>query len=210
MLIHIIFFLVSAFRWLQVNYIEVVAVVTGLLYVFYTIKENRVLWIFGVISSALYIIVFITSEIYAYALLYIYYVIIGCYGWYTWSVKNNDPESKGSSIVIKRASSGKIIMFLILTFVMAAPVYFLLIFFTSSDMAMMDALLTAGSMVATWMLTRKYIEQWIFWIVIDVLSCILMIFKELYPSAILFFVYTLFAIKGYLEWKKNLEAATPN
>ena len=59
-------------------------------------------------------------------------------------------------------------------------------------------------MVATWMLTQKMIEQWIFWIAIDVLSCSLMIYKGLYPSSLLFAAYALLALKGYIEWKKEL------
>ena len=63
-------------------------------------------------------------------------------------------------------------------------------------------------MVATWMLTQKLIEQWLFWIVIDLLSASVMIYKELYPSAILFLVYTLLAVKGYIAWKKDMKAPT--
>jgi nicotinamide mononucleotide transporter len=72
-------------------------------------------------------------------------------------------------------------------------------------MALMDAILTSGGMVATWMLTQKFIEQWIFWIIINVLSFAVMIYKGLYPSAFLFAVYELMAIKGYFEWKKVLK-----
>jgi nicotinamide mononucleotide transporter len=99
---------------------------------------------------------------------------------------------------------------LAVTLVLIVPFYFVLKKFTPSDMALADALLTSGGIVATWMLTQKLIEQWLFWIVIDLLSMGVMIYKELYPSAILFFVYTLLAIKGYMEWKKEMKVRTEN
>lgn len=77
-------------------------------------------------------------------------------------------------------------------------------------MALVDALLTSGGIVATWMLTQKLIEQWLFWVVIDLLSMGVMIYKELYPSALLFLVYTLLAIKGFEEWKKEMKLQTTN
>jgi nicotinamide mononucleotide transporter len=66
--------------WFQHHYIEVFAVISGLIFMFFTIKENILLWLFGIISSALYVWIFYESGIYAYSLLYIYYVIIGFYG----------------------------------------------------------------------------------------------------------------------------------
>ena len=90
--------------------------------------------------------------------------------------------------------------------ILAIPIYFALIHFSDSNMAIADALLTSGSIVATWMLTQKFIEQWIFWILINTLSIGAMIFKELYPSALLFAVYALLAVKGYFDWSKELKS----
>ena len=92
-------------------------------------------------------------------------------------------------------------------FLFAIPVYFLLKKYTETDVAWLDALLSSAGMVATWMLTQKFLEQWIFWIIIDVLTCSLMIYKGLFPSSILFLAYTLLALKGFITWKKELEAA---
>jgi nicotinamide mononucleotide transporter len=193
-------FICNAFSWIQQNTIEILAVSSGLIYVYYTIKEKNILWFFGIISSALFVWIFIDSRIYAYGLLYVYYVLIGIYGWYNWAKGSSDKEP----LKVQKASGRFLFGCIAATILIAIPVFFILKAFTDSDMAFLDALLTAGGMVATWMLTQKILDQWLFWIVIDLLSFGVMIYKDLFPSALLFLVYTLLAIKGYFEWKKEL------
>jgi nicotinamide mononucleotide transporter len=195
----------EATHWLLQHFIEIIAVLSGLMYVIYTIRENILLWLFGIISSALYIWVFYHSGIYAYSLLYVYYVIIGFYGWYNWSRKPAGSQQKENPVRIRHTSRLYLSGCIIFTIVLSIPLYFLLKRYTDSDMAATDALLTSGGMIATWMLTQKYIEQWLFWILIDSVSFGAMIYKGLYPSAFLFLVYALLAVKGYLEWNKELK-----
>lgn len=196
----------SVLSWLQLNYLELAAVITGLLYVIFTIRENILLWFFGIVSSALYVWIFFRSGIFAYSLLYIYYVIIGFYGWYNWSRK---PSKQAGGLRIRKAPARCLWSGLAITLILVVPLYLVLKKF-SSDMALIDALLTSGGFVATWMLTQKWIEQWLFWIAIDLLSMGVMIYKELYPSALLFLVYALLAIKGYMEWKNEMKLQTTN
>jgi nicotinamide mononucleotide transporter len=194
----------NVFSWLQQHLIEIIAVITGILYVIYTIKEKILLWFFGIVSSALYVWIFIKSGIYAYALLYVYYVVIGIYGWYNWS--RSDNETNSVAVKIGRTPLRWLIVCVSVIFIFTLPVYLTLKNFTDSDMAFTDALLTSGGIVATWMLTQKFIEQWLFWIVINAISCGAMIYKGLYPSAFLFLVYAILAVKGYTEWNKDLKA----
>jgi nicotinamide mononucleotide transporter len=194
----------TSVHWLQLHYIELLATITGLLYVIYTIRENNLLWLFGIISSGLFVCVFYNSGIFAYATLYVYYVLIGIYGWYNWSRKLPDKEGGQGNIVIRRASATMIVSCLAISILLAVPLYFILKEYTDSDIALLDAILTSSGMVATWMLTQKIFEQWLFWIVIDLLSFGVMILKGLYPSSLLFLAYTILAIKGYFEWKKAL------
>jgi len=191
----------SVLQWMSVHYIEIIATLAGFLYIFYTIRENTLLWLFGNISSALFAWVFFQSHIYAYAALYVYYVIIGFYGWYHWWKHS---RSDTESLHIRRTTPAMFVACIAASFVVAIPVYVALRYFRESDIAWLDALLTGSGMVATWMLTQKYIEQWLFWIVIDILSLALVAYKGLYPSSVLFAAYTLLAVKGYIEWKRKL------
>lgn len=76
-------------------------------------------------------------------------------------------------------------------------------YLTDSEVPIGDGFTTAGSVVATWMLARKIKEHWIFWIIIDFVSLVLYIDKGLYPTAVLFFVYTTMAVIGYIEWLRD-------
>lgn len=192
----------SVFSWLHLHYLEIFAVITGLLYVVFTIREKVILWLFGILSSGLYVWIFYQSSLFAYAVLYIYYVFIGIYGWYNWTRK---PSGTGQQLLAIRKTPFLLRWMCILaTGILVLPLFLILKKFTTPGMALADAVLTSGGMVATWMLTQKYIEQWIFWMAIDLLSMAVMIYKELYPSAILFLVYGLLAIKGYYTWKKEI------
>jgi nicotinamide mononucleotide transporter len=193
-------------HWLVLHYLKIsewLATITGFIYLYYTIREDIRLWIYGIISSALFAWVFFKSLIYANSLLYIYYVIIGFYGWYAWSRtgKENDKEAK---LAIHRSSFKMLVAYIASSFLLAIPVYFILKKFSDSDAPLIDSLLTTGGMVATWMLTQKLIEQWIFWIVIDLIWCGLTIYKGMYPTLLLFAAYTILAFKGYFEWKKEM------
>jgi nicotinamide mononucleotide transporter len=193
----------NAIDWLQTHYLEIIAVTTGLLYILFTIRGKILLWLFGIISSAIYVWIFYKSKIYAYSLLYIYYVIIGFYGWYNWAGKKEG--SGDNSLLIRHTPVKWLAGCIVSTVLIAVPVYFILIRFTDSDMALLDAVLTSGGMVATWMLTQKFVEQWLFWIILNALSLSAMLYKSLYPSAVLFLVYDVLAVKGYFDWKKEIQ-----
>jgi nicotinamide mononucleotide transporter len=193
-------------QWFVLHYIKIfewLATITGFLYIYYTIREDTRLWIYGIISSALFAWVFYKSLIYANSLLYVYYVIIGFYGWYAWS-RSEKEENREARLTIHRSSVKKLVVYIAVSIILAIPVYFILVKFSDSDAPLIDALLTTGGMVATWMLTQKLIEQWIFWIIIDLIWCGLMIYKAMYPTLLLFMAYTILAFKGYFEWKKDL------
>jgi nicotinamide mononucleotide transporter len=197
-------FLFDPLYWINSHLLEIIAVITGLLYVVYTIRKNIRLWIFGTISSALYVWIFYQSALYAYGTLYIYYVVMGIYGWYQWRRKVTDNQGRKVEPPVRSISGKFLLRLIVISLGASLPVFLLLRKYNGDQLALADALLTASGMVATWMLTQKMIAQWLFWIVIDLLSMGVMIYKGLYPSAILFLVYALLALKGYNEWKKEI------
>ena len=92
--------------------------------------------------------------------------------------------------------------------VLLTPVFgYYLDSFTDSDVPYYDGATTVFSFIATWMMTRKIIQNWLLWIVVDIASAGLYLYKGLYLTALLFVLYTLMAVYGYLEWKKHLNAA---
>ncbi len=190
-------------QWLRLHWLEAAGTLTGLLYVLYTIRKSNLLWLFGGISSALYIIVFYQSRIYAYMIVYAYYVGMSFYGWYNWTRIRRVDGQEEAELQVKRVDATGLFMYMAASLITGSLFYLLLRLFTDSDTAVADAVLSASSMTATWMLARKILQHWLFWIAIDMASLGLMIYKGLYPSALLFLTYTVLAIKGYIEWKKE-------
>ncbi|MCK4465617.1 MAG: nicotinamide mononucleotide transporter [Bacteroidales bacterium] len=197
------------FQWLFEHYIEIFAAIAGLLYLFFSIRQNIWLWPLGLVTSALFVYVFFTDSLYADMGLNVYYVVISIYGWYHWLYSGE--TGKKNSLKVSRLSKWLTFKLILLTFI----VYWVLVFalhklpewfdIAPAELLYLDAFTTAASVVATWMLARKIIEHWIVWIVIDSLSMGMYFYKGLYPTMILFFVYTIMAIKGYTEWKKDLQ-----
>jgi nicotinamide mononucleotide transporter len=184
-------------------WIEFFGVVTGIIYVILEVKQNRMLWPLGIITSAAYVIIFFTGKFYADMGLQLYYVLISIYGWYFWS--RSGAASERGELPVVRINRMQI---LVLAFVFAsiwAGIYLILNRFTDSTVPFGDSFTTALAIVATWMLTRKIIEQWFLWIIANVVSIGLYIYKGLYPTVILYAVYTGMAVYGYIEWKRSMQ-----
>ena len=192
--------------WLIENWIEVFGVISGLLFLYFEIKENYLMWPLGLITSALYFVIFFKSKFYADMSLQIYYVAISVYGWYFWT-KGGQTDKK-EDVPITKLNFRQSIMYLIISIVLFLIYAEILVEYTDSPLPYWDSFTTALSIVATFMLTRKIIEQWLVWIVVDAVSLGLYIYKGLYPTSILFAVYTLLAVLGYIQWKKSYNKST--
>ena len=187
--------------WLIENWIEVFGVISGLLFLYFEIKENYLMWPLGLISSALYLVIFFKSKFYADMSLQIYYVAISLYGWYFWT--KGGKTDKKEDVPITKLNFRQSMMYLIISIILFLIYAEILVEYTDSPLPYWDSFTTALSIVATFMLTRKIIEQWLVWIVVDAVSLGLYIYKGLYPTSVLFAVYTLLAIFGYIQWKKS-------
>ena len=190
-------------EWLVSNKIELLGAILGIAYISFSIRQNILTWPTGLATSALYIVVFFQSKFYADMGLQVYYVGISIYGWYYW-IKGKKP--KNSTVVPVRQASKKMWFKLIaIAILLYFAILIILLNFTDSDVPFMDSFTTALSIIATWMLAKKYIEQWLIWIFVDIISAGLYIYKELWPTVILFAVYTVMAYLGYIEWRKDLK-----
>ncbi|MEA1887792.1 MAG: nicotinamide riboside transporter PnuC [Bacteroidota bacterium] len=188
--------------WLADHYIEVFGALTGIVYVILEIRQSIWLWPVGLITSAIYVWVFFASKFYADMALQSYYVVISIYGWYWWLKGGEKYDS--DSLPVTRVSMKLAGILLFIFLLLFAGIWYLLFNYTDSPVPVGDAFTTALSIVATWMLARKIIEHWILWIIADFVSMGLYIYKGLYPTVILFAVYTVMAVIGYREWRKTL------
>lgn len=187
-------------------FIEILGAVTGLIYLYFSIRQNILLWPWGIITSLLYVYVFFQAKFYADMSLQFYYLGVSIYGWYFWRSVQKDDQKKQTSII--RTSTSEWMVFVSVTILLSWAFGYGLDNFTDSPLPYWDAFTTAGSVVATWMLARKYLEHWLFWIVIDIVSLGTYIYKGLYPTVVLFSVYSAMAVIGYFQWRKELNKKT--
>lgn len=187
--------------YLQANWIEITGAILSLIYLDLSIRQKLSLWFFGIVSSLFYILIFFQSKLYADMSLQFYYVIISIYGWVNW--KQGFGES-GEELGTNQLSKQLFLKIAIITGLIYFVYYVILSQFTDSTVPKVDSLVGALSVVGTWMLARKLLENWLVWIAVDALCVGLYIYKGLYPTAILFVIYTVMAVVGYLEWKKKM------
>ncbi|WP_321372984.1 nicotinamide riboside transporter PnuC [uncultured Draconibacterium sp.] len=189
-------------EWLLSNYIEILGAILGLAYIIFSIKQHILTWPTGLLTSAIYVVVFFNARLYADMGLQIYYVVISIYGWYFWLTGKKKNEKK---VAVKRTRKILWLKLAVVSIALYALLLFILNHYTNSDVPHMDSMTTALSIIATWMLARKYLEHWLIWIFVDAFSAGLYVYKGLWATVILFIVYTIMALLGYIEWRKDLK-----
>jgi nicotinamide mononucleotide transporter len=183
------------------DYLEIIGTLVGLLYLYLEYKASIYLWFAGVVMPFIYIYVFYAAGLYADMGINIYYLLAGLYGLLMWMKK---PEQKGEERFIS-STPIKYYFPIIVTFaVLYAGISFLLIRFTDSTVPYADGFVTALSIIGMWMLAYKYIEQWLVWVVVDIACTVLYVYKGLYPTSILYGLYSVIAVFGYFKWKKMM------
>lgn len=185
--------------------LELLGVITGIIYLWLEYRASIHLWIAGIIMPAIYIFVYYDAGLYADFGINIYYLIIALYGWLAWktgfTLFNRKSTATGELPINHTPHSA---WMGIITAYIAAQLFiaWLLINYTDSTVPWADSFTTALSIVGMWMLARKYIEQWWVWCIVDVASSVLYIYKGLYFTAVLYAVYSIISIFGYRKWKR--------
>lgn len=194
---------------IQLSWIEWVGFLTALVYLIFSINQSIWLWPLGILSAVFYMIVFYKTNLYADMILQVYYLLVGVYGWLYWKGKQRDENKEKININVvnrKQAIVGFACFSLLYALLVVVLKYLPELFnIPSSDMIYLDAFTTAGSFIATYMLVKKMIEQWVLWIIIDTVAIGMYMYKELYFTSILFFIYTVMAVWGYFSWRKELK-----
>ncbi|KAA6345421.1 Nicotinamide riboside transporter PnuC [termite gut metagenome] len=184
------------------NYLEIIGTLIGLLYLWLEYKASIYLWIVGIIMPAIYIFVYYDAGLYADTGINIYYLLAAIYGWVMWKHRNGEKEE----LPISR-TSGRVLPLLLFVFIVIfVLIAWLLKKYTDSTVPLADSCITALSIIGMWMLAKKYVEQWLVWMVVDAISCVLYMYKDLYFTSGLYGFYAVIAIFGYLKWKQMMNA----
>jgi nicotinamide mononucleotide transporter len=182
------------------NPIELTAAAFGIASVFLSARQNVWNWPLGIINVGLYIIVFYEAKLYADMGLQVIYVVLAAYGWWHWL---HGGENQGT-LPVSRTPPREIALLGLAFLVGTAALSTFLMRSTDASLPVADSALTAASLVAQYMMTRKYVECWIVWIVADAAYVAMFIYKELWPTAGLYFVFTILAVVGWRQWRASL------
>jgi nicotinamide mononucleotide transporter len=182
-------------------YIEIFGVLTGLLYLYYQIKQLPQMWIVGFITALAYAGIFFYNGVYANMFLQIYFVLASVYGMWRWRFR---PEAAGEEgVVYRRVSVWLAVGALAVICALTIGGYFLLRSFSDSTVPVGDAFTTSASVVATWMLAHKIVEHWVLWIISDAVSIYVYFSVGLYPTMGLYACYIALAVIGYRAWIRH-------
>lgn len=188
---------------LATSLLEFIAVFFGLLSVWYARNENIMVYPTGLINVGLYVYICLTAKLYADMGINIFYFIMSIYGWYNWGrIDENKKHIPISFCTIKQHISS--ILILIFSFLI---LYYILKNYTDSNVPVLDSLTTAIFIVGMLLQTLKKIENWIYWIIGDLLVIPLFLYKNLALTGLQFIIFLIIAISGYLEWHKRIKYA---
>lgn len=178
--------------------LEIFAASMGVISVWYARKNNILVFPTGIVSVLIYVFITYENKIYAEAGINIYYFIMSVYGWTVWSSKDN---LRKKTISNSSKSEKWLSLFLLL-------VFFIILYFslksTDSDVVFLDSITTALSLTAMFLLARRKLENWIYWIAADIIYIPLFAYKELYITSIQYLIFLILAVYGFIEWKKEI------
>jgi len=187
---------------IQTSALEWVAVICGVASVIYSMRENILVYPTGIISVIIYVYLSFQYKLYADMGVNGYYFVMSVYGWYYWT----NTEGAKEQIEVTVNSAIENIYSLVLLLGSFGTLVFVLMNFTDSDVPIWDAATTSFAILGMWLMARKKLENWVAWIITDLISIPLYFYKGLVLTSFQFLIFTFLATMGYFAWKKSLEA----
>ena len=188
--------------WLRI--LDIIGLVLGLIYLWLEYRASIWLWVVSIVMPIVNSFLLFGKGLYADFGMEFYYVVIAIYGYCCWRWGNK--KDKGLELPISHYKLRHIAPSAIVFLALWGGIYWFLNYHTDSTVPILDSFTTALSAVAMWALARKYLEQWLMWLVVDAVSCALYIYKGIPFRAILYGFYTVIAVFGYFKWKKMMQA----
>lgn len=182
------------------SWVELTATVFGFLCVLFTIRRSVWCWPTGLVQVSLFIIVFYDAKLYSDLLLHVVYVLLQFYGWYCWTRKDACDES----LIVRSLPMPWVGGWIIATIAGTMVLGWAMARLTDASLPYPDAFTTTASLVAQLMLARRYVQNWGFWICVDVVAIWVYFTKELNATAILYIAFLVMAFIGLVIWTKRL------
>ena len=186
----------------QLPWLELIAMLLTLAYVFLAAKGSLWCWPAAFISTALYTFIFYDVLLLMDSALNAYYLVMAVYGYWQWSKNTSSQQHSSSPLAIVSWSARWHLKVCLILAVTASLVGYCMATYTQADFAYLDTFTTVYAIFATYLVTQKVLENWLYWIVINVVSIYLYIEKSLVPTTVLFVILVIVACYGYLKWLK--------
>ena len=180
--------------------LEILATITGVIGVALQAKEKIVAWPFAIVSVSILAFIFFNERLYSDFGLHIIYIFLNIYGWIIWSKRKNNSEIITTNLLSFKGLYLSVALTILLTLLLG----YIMTNNTDADLPYFDAFTTGGSLVGQYLLAKKYLQNWYFWIMVDVVAIPVYIYKELYIVAFLFFIFLGLSIWGLLSWNKYM------
>lgn len=180
------------------SWLELISFILSVITVWFNIRQVHWAWLFAINSSALYALVFFDAKLYGDMGLQFFFIAVSSWGWVQWIQGNAEPEGLPITTLNRQgliqSSLGWLLGFVLLSAFLKA--------FTDTDVPYADGFLTAGSLLGQILLSRKKIENWHVWIIVDILYVGLYLYKQLFLTAVLYALFVVMAIVGLQAWNK--------
>lgn len=187
----------------QTGWLEFIAVITGIASVIFSRKENILVYPVGMVSTGIFIWLYLTHGLYADASVNFYYTVMSILGWAMWARK-----SEGKNCLAITSSSKKELLYSLLFFLLCWVIlYFVLKRFTDSTVPLADSFTSASAFTGMWLMNKKKLENWIWWIITDLASVPLNFYKHLVFTSFQYLVFLILAVMGYITWRKKISHA---
>jgi nicotinamide mononucleotide transporter len=188
-------------EFLQNHWLDITTTILGLAYIFLEYKVSVWMWVVGFVMQSLGIVLYYQKGLYADCGMEFYYLVMTVYGFIAWMRHANQKKD----LPIRHMPKKTALIWLGLGLIIWTFIYFVLSRLTNSNVPIADAFTTAFSIVGIWALARKYLEQWLVWIVVDVVTCALYFYKDIPFKASLYGLYVIIAVLGYFKWKQMMD-----
>ncbi len=186
-------------EFFSVYWLDILTTILGLVYIWLEFRASIALWVVGIVMPALDVVLYWQHGLYGDAGMACYYTLAAVYGLFVWKFKKT--RKKKEALPIIYMPRNKYLPAAVFFFAAWGLIYYVLVTWTNSTVPMFDSFTNALSFVGLWALARKYLEQWLFWIVVDVVCCALYVHKDIPFKATLYGLYVVIAIAGYYKWK---------
>lgn len=197
------FYLSSISNYILQNYVEVIGAILTIIYVWLNIKENAWNWFFCILGTFCYIYVAYSAKLWGFCLLNIFFVLVSIYGWWNWRFGNKNAVD---TLAITKSSASYLLKNLVIGVILT--IFFALILSKTGNPApFFDAFIFAFSLIAQVLSAQKKLESWLFWIAINLITCVMFSFLAYWTSVIVYVILFFLAIQGYSQWKQEQKAS---